>query len=278
MTPTGRDNGLPRAARYVALLDVAAPMADHVLAVLRDAGVTALAEADGDSATERVHVDLERADIARAVVADALPGLAAGLLGTDAGEAGTAPDADELADDEVDSLFAGIVAGWDTASADPVPRWSALEDVEGPADDGAPGGTGSGTETLPPVPPPPSPRPPLSSRLVRRSDPAARRPDDVGRHDGDLPDDPDLHDDDHDGFVPPEPPPLPEVDRVTRMAWAALIGGPTLIILAGIFGIPLEGWLALLSLGLFLGGFATLVGRMRDRPRDDDGWDDGAVL
>ncbi len=28
----------------------------------------------------------------------------------------------------------------------------------------------------------------------------------------------------------------------------------------------------------FLGGFATLVARMRDRPSQDDGWDDGAVL
>jgi len=39
MTPTGRDNGLPRAARYVPLVDVDPPVADHVLELLRDAGV-----------------------------------------------------------------------------------------------------------------------------------------------------------------------------------------------------------------------------------------------
>jgi hypothetical protein len=275
MTPAGRDNGLPRAARYVALVDVEPALADEVLSLLRDAGVPAQVEADGGT-SERVHVDGDRADLARAIVADALPDLAPGLLGDAASDPAPGRADGEYDDAEVDSLFAGIVAGWDTAIADPVPRWSALEDVDEQP--------GSATDTLPPVAPPPSPRPPLSSRLVRRSDPAARRPDDAGRYDG--ADDPDrraAHDEDdddsaHDPFVPPEPPPLPEVDRVTRLAWAALIGGPTLIILAGVLGIPLEGWLALASLGLFLGGFATLVARMRDRPRDDDGWDDGAVL
>ena len=82
--------------------------------------------------------------------------------------------------------------------------------------------------------------------------------------------------DDH--FVPQPPPPLPEADRVTRLAWAAMIGGPSLIILAALLGIGLEGWVVVLALGGFLGGFATLIARMRDRPRQDDGWDDGARL
>jgi len=108
-------------------------------------------------------------------------------------------------------------------------------------------------------------RPPLSSRLLRSAprDPSSGEPAD---------DDVDGH------FVPPPPPPLPEADRVTRLAWAALIGGPALIILAALFGIGLESWLAFTALCLFVGGFATLVARMRDTPSQDDGWDDGAVL
>jgi hypothetical protein len=33
-----------------------------------------------------------------------------------------------------------------------------------------------------------------------------------------------------------------------------------------------------LAIVAFLGGFVTLVARMRDRAPHDDGWDDGAVL
>jgi hypothetical protein len=68
------------------------------------------------------------------------------------------------------------------------------------------------------------------------------------------------------------------VDRVTRLAWAAMLGGPALVVLAAVLGIGLESWVVVLALAAFVGGFGTLVGRMRDRPRQDDGWDDGAVL
>ena len=278
MTPTGRDNGLPRAARYDALVDVDPPVADHVLELLRDAGVTALAEpVVGDVGTasrattppkrptERVHVDHEHLLLAQSVVARALPALRADFHADaarreDAEDARAAADAErerkraeDLGADEVDSLFAGIVAGWGTPGNDPVPRWSVLEDAPNDEATDAPGD--------------PAQRPPLSSRLVRRSPEPAPPTRDVDPYD------------DHEGhFVPPPPPPLPEADRVTRLAWAALIGGPTLIILAALFGIGLESWVSLLAIISFLGGFATLVARMHDRPRDDDGWDDGAVL
>jgi hypothetical protein len=152
----------------------------------------------------------------------------------------------DLPADEVDSMFADIVAGFDAPAADPVPRWSVLEDgPDGPAADDEP----------------PS-RPPLSSRLLRSSTADTAPP--VEDHEG--------------HFVPPEPPPLPEADRVTRLAWAALLGGPALIMLATLLRIPLEGWVMVLAIGAFVGGFGTLVARMHDRPRQDDGWDDGAVL
>ena len=41
--PNGRDNGLPEVARYAALVDVDPPVADHVLELLRDAEITAIA-------------------------------------------------------------------------------------------------------------------------------------------------------------------------------------------------------------------------------------------
>ena len=49
----------------------------------------------------------------------------------------------DLPADEVDSMFADIVAGFDAAPVDPVPRWSVLEDAPDPA----PGDT-----TEPPTP------------------------------------------------------------------------------------------------------------------------------
>jgi hypothetical protein len=79
-------------------------------------------------------------------------------------------------------------------------------------------------------------------------------------------------------FVAPVPPPLPEGDRLTRLAWAALIGGPLLVIFSAILGLG-PAWLATFGLGGFIAGFITLVMRMPDnRNRDGDGWDDGAVV
>jgi hypothetical protein len=261
-TPTGRDNGLPPATRYVALVDVDPPVADHVLELLRDAGVTAVAEPlAGDRGlareskpprrpTERVHVDGGRLRLARDVVGAALPTLRADFhalaaRATDAEDAAAARSADDLPPDEVDHRFADIVAGFDEPSTDPVPRWSVLED---------------GGDALPPLEEQPE-RAPLSSRLIRRAPDAVPPPEDPTEH-----------------FVPPEPPPLPESDRVTRLAWAGLLGGPAIIVLAALLGIAIEGWVVVAALGAFLGGFATLVMRMADRRSDDDGWDDGAVL
>jgi hypothetical protein len=199
--------------------------------------------------TERVHVDVGRVGLARDVVGAALPTLRADFhalaaRSTDEADAAALRSADDLPPDEVDTRFADIVAGFDDPGSDPVPRWSVLED-EG--------------EALPPLDDEPA-RPPLSSRLVRRTPAPAPPPDDPVEH-----------------FVPPEPPPLPETDRVTRLAWAGLLGGPAIILVAALLGIAIEGWVVVAALAAFLGGFATLVMRMSDR-RDDDGWDDGAVL
>lgn len=78
-------------------------------------------------------------------------------------------------------------------------------------------------------------------------------------------------------FVPPTPPPVPRPrDRIAKAAWFAVIGGPLLLILRAVFGMP--SILNTVGLILFFGGFATLVFRMEDRLRAEDGGDDGAVV
>ena len=83
---------------------------------------------------------------------------------------------------------------------------------------------------------------------------------------------------DEGSFVPPVPPPLPSLDPVTKGAWAALFGGPAYLLIATMAGWAIPGWAAFLAVAAFVGGFATLVIRMGDRPPRDSGPDDGAVL
>jgi hypothetical protein len=83
-------------------------------------------------------------------------------------------------------------------------------------------------------------------------------------------------DDDH--FVPPVPPPLPRLDPVAKGAWAALFGGPLYLLVAVMAGWQVADWAAFCAVAAFVGGFATLVVRMGDRPPRDDGPDDGAVV
>ncbi|MCQ0000253.1 hypothetical protein [Streptomyces sudanensis] len=84
--------------------------------------------------------------------------------------------------------------------------------------------------------------------------------------------------DDEGHFVPPEPPPLPEADPAAKFGWLGVIGGPVLMLLAVLLGWDMTWWLATLCVGGFLGGFATLVTRMRDGDEDDDDPGRGAVV
>jgi hypothetical protein len=83
-------------------------------------------------------------------------------------------------------------------------------------------------------------------------------------------------DDDH--FVPPAPPPLPRLDPVTKGAWVALFGGPLYLLIAVMAEWQVPNWAAFCAVAAFVGGFATLVVRMGDRPPRDDSPDDGAVV
>lgn len=81
--------------------------------------------------------------------------------------------------------------------------------------------------------------------------------------------------DDEERFVPPEPPPLPRGDRISRLAWAGVLGAPLFFLLAALFWRGAPTWLVVAAVGAFVAGFVTLVVRMPDR---DDNGDDGAVV
>jgi hypothetical protein len=92
------------------------------------------------------------------------------------------------------------------------------------------------------------------------------------------PSDDDFDADDEDHFVPPEPPPLPAADATAKFAWLGVIGGPILLLLAVLLGWEMTWWLATVSIGGFLGGFATLVMRMKTDDDEDDDPGRGAVV
>lgn len=88
-----------------------------------------------------------------------------------------------------------------------------------------------------------------------------------------------LEDDEEDAhFVPPEPPPLPDADLTTKFAWIAVLGGPLLLFAFVLLQLDLAWWVILVGVGGFLGGFATLVARMRTGEDDDDLPGGGAVV
>lgn len=87
----------------------------------------------------------------------------------------------------------------------------------------------------------------------------------------------DRRDDEHDHYVPPEPAPAPKLDWISKLAWTGLIGGPAILLLAALFG-GHGGRVIAFALLAFVGGFLTLVFRMKDRPPIDDTPDDGAVV
>ncbi len=190
------------------------------------------------------------------------------------------PDTDpsltlDLSDDTDPALDLGTDPG---ESPDPGP-------AAGPASRPPPGRPGVPGGTVPPASPANGPA---------VNDPAAHGPHSIGRNEDPAPAGPrpggrprivrpaspvpppaPAEDED---FVPPVPPPLPSLDPVAKGAWAALFGGPGYLLLATMAGWAIPGWAAFLAVAAFVGGFATLVIRMGEKPPRDSGPDDGAVL
>ncbi|SDT05398.1 hypothetical protein [Actinopolymorpha singaporensis] len=292
-----RDNGL-RAPSYVAIADLDPEVADTMLAILAGAQVAAYADPCPPVAEpcreirlpptpcDRLYVDEEAQDRAKTLLGEQLtkigegenastcgpdpssgdppadgPVTDAAPSGGGAGDGDHRSDGPRMATFDEDQLWAEIVAGYDRVPEDAVPRWPAIEDVE-PA---GPDGTAdrdrrrAGRD-----------EPDRAESDKARDDappeepgPADRRPQASGSHPAE------------ERFVPPPPPPLPRLDPVTKAAWAALLGGPALLLLTVLVGGYLPSWSAAFGVLAFIGGFLTLVVRMKGGPPDDD---DGAIV
>lgn len=206
---------------------------------------------------------------ARDVVKDATEGSA-----PDTAEPGTPAErrprrAPERSQAEQDEIFAALVAQFD----DPVdlnnPNWPEIENLRAQNElksgrkDGGAGGRGD-QDDLSDLAPQPRPR---SGRPVM---PAA----------GSGPRDFELAEETDEGhFVPPEPPPLPAADVTAKFAWLAVLGGPALLLVDAVVWREISGWPAWVGITAFLGGFVTLVARMKDRDEDEpEDPDHGAVV
>ncbi len=180
--------------------------------------------------------------------------------GGGAAEPARARRAPERSQAEQDEIFAALVAQFD----DPVdlnnPNWPEIENLRARGEfknvkdrsdaDRFPGEPGDLSDLAP------QPRP-RSGRPVM---PAA----------GSGPRDFELSEDTDEGhFEPPEPPPLPEADTTAKFAWLAVLGGPALLLFDAVVWREVAGWPAWVGVAAFLGGFATLVVRMKDHDEDE---------
>ncbi|MGW3242537.1 hypothetical protein [Streptomyces sp. NPDC001070] len=168
-----------------------------------------------------------------------------------------------------EAAWAQLVAAYENDPAPGTGSWPAAEDV--PEADGKSGagdadgkGDRDGSEGV--ADPAALPSAPDATRIVIH--PVLSGPRDF-----------ELDEDEDEGhYVPPEPPPLPEADVTTKFAWLGALGGPLLIFGFVLFQEPLPWWAVTVGIGGFLGGFATLVTRMRPGGDEDDDLPGGGAV
>jgi hypothetical protein len=239
-----RDNGLD-AADWRAIHDLDPRMSEDVLDLLAVHGIAAYVQPAMDvdpvtrSATvpsrpsDRLFVDRRRADAARDYLR--------GLLPADRGPGSSGPD-------EVDAVFAGIVADFDRPPDPTAASWPASEEVS----------TADRTEPPPPQPPPPGP---VDARQV--TEPSLL--DGLDTFGSQLPDQ-ELPEQ----FVPPPPPPIPRISRQSILASLAILVGLVLVIGRPRL-LPLDRNLAiLLGFAAMVGGAVALIMRLRPGPDPDE--------
>ncbi|MFE7274233.1 hypothetical protein [Streptomyces sp. NPDC057623] len=189
-----------------------------------------------------------------------------------------------------DAAWAAIVAGYGDEPPDPPGSkpFKSVEDLallEPDTNDGASGGTDEDRghekgETGAKAKQADEPREDREDKPVQPLGSSVSFAPGVGPRDYSVPEpaEEDFDADDEGHFVPPEPPPLPAADATAKFAWLGVIGGPILLLLAVLLGWDMTWWLATLGIGGFLGGFATLVMRMKTDDEDDDDPGRGAVV
>lgn len=244
-----RDNGLD-ASYFVPLRDVDPRVGEHLLDLLRDAGIAAYLEptSDVDSYTravslpsppsDRLWVDRAARPDAQSLIvehaADATP---------DPARAGSARLNGKGEDEQ--AIWAQIVADYDRGSDSPVPPWPVHEDTEPDEATGVP--EKSADED----------RPAPQTRREQAADPRDGNPDDH--------------------YLPPPPPPVPHLQRATLYALILIAVGATLLVAPGALDLGADVSFVLGVLGIVT-GVGMLVYRMRERPPYDSGPDDGAVV
>ncbi|GAA0938482.1 hypothetical protein GCM10009554_27520 [Kribbella koreensis] len=264
-----RDNGLT-ASTYTSMGGIDPQIAEPVLNALAEADIAAYtkaprqaaqaddvpkesAETDAEAATDPESTAVAESAAPAPAMADeaAPPRIPVGFDEIFVDAAAEVRARGVIARSTEDAEWASLVEQFNLPSAEghdatPVPRWPVSEDVE----------EGS-YEPLIDVP----------AGLI------------VGDTDEDPPEEPPARrqEDHHDHFVPPEPPKGPKLDWISRAAWLGLIGGPVLLILAALLDFG-TGRITTLAVVGFIGGFLTLVIRMKDRLPPEDTPDDGAVV
>lgn len=251
-TGAGRDNGL-HAETYVYLGSVEPPVADDLLAALREEGIAAYvvpAEPSTDPflrwtvnrielPTYRVYVDRLGASYAQVLLRRRRRDHEAAAVHPSSAEPVPAEDVDEA--------WQRIVADFDREPASGERPWPTAEDVER-AEAAAPAATSRV-----------SPDRDLADLEVEEDDGEHREEGDDEEH-----------------YEPPEPPRLPSGDPVTKVAWVGVGAGAGYLIVGALAGFHMPGWSVLLAVVAFVGGVVAHVIRIRD-PRDP-GSDDGAVV
>lgn len=271
-----RDNGL-QASYYVPLRDVDPRVGEHLLDLLREAGIAAYLEptSDVDSYTravslpsppsDRLWVDRSARPDASSLVADhaddppGTPAVAVAAVTAPVGHRAGGSDAGEDVIAELDekALWEQIVAGWDRDGDSPVPRWPAQEGLDAVGHVGADHLSDHDTDDPDGDDDADDDEPDHAATPVRRV--AAPVPD------------PDDH------YRPPPPPPVPRLQRHTVGALFVIVLGITMLFAPGVIGFPIDVSFVLGVLGI-VGGMGFLVYRMRERLPFDEGPDDGAVV
>lgn len=262
-----RDNGLD-ATEYAVAGDVDPRVGEHLLDVLAAGGIAAYLQPSSDlnpvtrtttvpsRPTDRLYVDRTHLAVAR----DYLSRLAA-----------EQPPGDEP---DVEAEWARIVAGYHAEVDARARPWPAAEDVDDRTDERADNPTEQGTDE------------PAGAAPERRLSDATRITDiSIGRRttepsllDGldtfgaDLPDE-----ESDEGYIPPPPPPLPRFSKYAVVGVLAIVAGFVLFLFPTVA--PIDRDIAtILGFAGILGGFVTLILRLRSGDDEEDDPDDGAVV
>lgn len=249
-----RDNGLD-AATYIPLADVDPRIGEHLLDVLKIAGVPAYLEPASDvepytralalpsPPTDRLWVDREQRAAAREIVEAEVGGAPARAKGDDRPSRG-------LSDVDEERAWQQIVAGYEQeAQSDQVPPWPVAEDAATATDEDEP---------------------------AQEDDEDDFRPDRLGGAPTPGPRDHSLAEEDEGHYEPPPPPPVPRLSKQAMTALMLLALGGVLFAVPGVFGFDSATGLAL-GVAAVVSAAGLLVWRLGER-RSGDGPDDGAVV